>query len=96
MFTNDYDSYRFIADSYGTSWYHSHYSAQLLDGLFGPLVIYGPSHVPFDEDLGPILIQDCKHRIFMIVRFGLLIEVDFHTPSDQIVEKSLLTKCPVA
>ena len=52
-------SYRFTADVYGTSWYHSHYSSQLIDGVYGPLVIYGPSHVPFDHDLGPIVIQDC-------------------------------------
>lgn len=55
-----YNSYRFVADTYGTSWYHSHYGSQLLDGIYGPLVIYGPSHVHFDQDLGPIMIQDCK------------------------------------
>ena len=58
--TDDYPSYRFIADTHGSSWYHSHYEAQLIDGVFGPLVVYGPTHVPFDEDLGPVLIQDCK------------------------------------
>jgi hypothetical protein len=57
--THCHRSYRFQAATYGTSWYHSHYSSQLIDGIFGPLVVYGPSHVPFDEDLGPILIQDC-------------------------------------
>ncbi len=55
--------YRFKADIYGTSWYHSHYSAQYLDGVFGPLVIYGPSHVDFDEDLGPVLLQDCMRGL---------------------------------
>jgi FtsP/CotA-like multicopper oxidase with cupredoxin domain len=34
--------YRFQADLYGTSWWHSHYSAQYSSGAFGPLVIYGP------------------------------------------------------
>lgn len=34
-------TYNFKADLYGTSWWHSHYSAQLADGLFGPMVIYG-------------------------------------------------------
>ena len=59
IYTHCHRSYRFQAATYGTSWYHSHYSSQLIDGIFGPLVVYGPSHVPFDEDLGPILIQDC-------------------------------------
>jgi FtsP/CotA-like multicopper oxidase with cupredoxin domain len=51
--------YRFRADIYGTSWYHSHYSAQYLDGAFGPLIIYGPTDVKFDVDLGPVMLQDC-------------------------------------
>lgn len=59
--------YRFRADIYGTSWYHSHYSAQYLDGAFGPLVIYGPTHVKYDVDLGPILLQDYFHREFFPV-----------------------------
>ena len=32
--------YTFRADQYGSSWYHSHYSAQYSGGLFGPMVIY--------------------------------------------------------
>ena len=36
----DFD-YTFQAGLYGTSWYHSHYSAQYADGLFGPMVIHG-------------------------------------------------------
>ncbi len=47
-------TYAFRADSYGTSWYHSHVSAQYIDGIFGPLVIYGlvPSfHLPFQRHL---------------------------------------------
>ncbi len=31
-------TYSFTADLYGTSWYHSHYSAQYAGGLFGPMV----------------------------------------------------------
>lgn len=34
-------TYSFTAEAYGTSWYHSHVSAQYIDGLFGPLVVYG-------------------------------------------------------
>ena len=34
-------TYTFDALTYGTTWYHSHYSAQYADGLLGPLIIYG-------------------------------------------------------
>ena len=34
-------TYTFQATVYGTSWYHSHYSAQYADGLAGPIVIHG-------------------------------------------------------
>ena len=49
-------TYQFRADLYGTSWYHSHYSGQYAGGLFGPMVIYGPKNVPYDVDLGPIML----------------------------------------
>ncbi len=54
--------YEFRADSYGTTWYHSHYDAQYADGLAGPMLIYGPSHVPYEIDLGPIMVSDYSHR----------------------------------
>jgi FtsP/CotA-like multicopper oxidase with cupredoxin domain len=53
-------TYSFIADSYGTSWYHSHFSAQYADGVLGAMVIYGPSHANYDYDLGPILLVSYK------------------------------------
>ena len=53
--------YSFKADLYGTSWYHSHYSAQYTGGLFGPMIIYGPKNADYDTDLGPILLTDCFH-----------------------------------
>lgn len=41
-------TYSFTADLYGTSWYHSHYSAQYSGGLLGPMIIHGPSTLPYD------------------------------------------------
>jgi FtsP/CotA-like multicopper oxidase with cupredoxin domain len=41
-------TYSFIADLYGTSWYHSHYSAQYAGGLIGPMIIHGPDTVKYD------------------------------------------------
>ena len=34
-------TYSFRAEAYGTSWYHSHVSPQYIDGLFGPMIVYG-------------------------------------------------------
>ena len=61
-------TYSFIADLYGTSWYHSHYSAQYAAGLFGAMIIHGPSQVRYDYDVGPILLSDWYHtEYFKIV-----------------------------
>ena len=53
--------YSFKADLYGTSWYHSHYSAQYAGGLFGPMIIYGPENTNYDIDLGPVMLTDYYH-----------------------------------
>lgn len=55
-------TYTFIADLYGTTWYHSHFSAQYAQGLVGPLIIHGPDTVPYDIDLGPVLLSDWYHE----------------------------------
>ncbi|CAK3940089.1 multicopper oxidase [Lecanosticta acicola] len=63
-------TYRFRADLPGTSWYHSHYSAQMAGGLFGPLIIYGPTdNTQYDEDLGPVMVNDWYHtEYFQLVQ----------------------------
>jgi len=50
-------TYRFQADLYGTTWWHSHYSSQYGSGLFGPMVIYGPKNKDYDSDLGMPLLS---------------------------------------
>ena len=54
-------TYTFNADLYGTSWYHSHYSAQYAGGLFGPMIIHGPKNVPYDIDVGAVMLSDWFH-----------------------------------
>ena len=54
--------YNFKADLYGSSWYHSHYSAQYAGGLLGPMIIRGPTHVDYDVDIGPVLLTDYYHQ----------------------------------
>ncbi|ELR04443.1 hypothetical protein GMDG_06756 [Pseudogymnoascus destructans 20631-21] len=65
-------TYRFRADVYGTTWYHAHYSAQYSAGLTGALIIYGPSHIKYDEDLGPIMLQDWYHKDYYTVVEGVM------------------------
>lgn len=55
-------TYSYLADLYGTSWYHAHYSAQYAAGLFGAIIIHGPSNANYDVDLGPVLLTDYYHR----------------------------------
>ncbi|KAL3440209.1 Cupredoxin [Aspergillus insuetus] len=60
-------TYRFRATQYGTSWYHSHFSLQMADGLYGPLVIRGPSTANYDVDLGPVFVTDWYHKSAFIL-----------------------------
>ncbi|KAF4632077.1 hypothetical protein G7Y89_g6052 [Cudoniella acicularis] len=60
-------TYSFIADLYGTTWYHSHYSAQYAGGLIGPLIVHGPETVRYDIDKGPIILSDYYHRPYLSI-----------------------------
>lgn len=55
-------TYKFHADQYGTTWYHSHFSVQYSNGLHGPLIINGPATADYDEDLGAIFVTDWDHE----------------------------------
>ncbi|KAI1263856.1 multicopper oxidase [Xylariaceae sp. FL1019] len=55
-------TYKFRAELHGTSWYHSHYSAQYSGGMYGPIVVYGPRNAKYDIDLGPIMVNDWYHE----------------------------------
>ncbi|KAJ6089707.1 hypothetical protein N7467_004923 [Penicillium canescens] len=55
-------TYKFHADQYGTSWYHSHFSMQYSNGLYGALIINGPATADYDEDLGAVFITDWDHE----------------------------------
>ncbi|KAK0516994.1 hypothetical protein JMJ35_000149 [Cladonia borealis] len=60
-------TYRFRADQYGTSWYHSHYSSQYAGGILGPMIIHGPSNYDYDIDLGPVFLQDWFHKDYFTI-----------------------------
>ncbi|KAI2624506.1 multicopper oxidase [Xylaria nigripes] len=69
-------TYRFQAEVYGTSWWHSHYSAQYTAGLWGPMTIYGPNHVDYDVDIGPIMLGDYYHSEYLDVVAAAVTTVD--------------------
>ncbi|KAI1299759.1 laccase [Xylaria venustula] len=51
-------TYKFRLTQYGTTWYHSHFSSQYTDGVFGAIQIDGPSSANYDIDLGVYPIND--------------------------------------
>ncbi|KAF8534127.1 Cupredoxin, partial [Trichophaea hybrida] len=60
-------TYEFQATQYGHSWYHSHYSLQYPDGLYGPLVIHGPTSENWDIDSGVLMLSDWIHLNAFVV-----------------------------
>ncbi|KAK5733302.1 laccase, multicopper oxidase, benzenediol:oxygen oxidorectuctase [Elasticomyces elasticus] len=50
--------YRFKCTQFGTSWYHSHFSAQYGDGVVGAIVIDGPATSNYDDDMGTMTLTD--------------------------------------
>lgn len=51
-------TYTFTLRQYGTTWYHSHFSSQYANGVFGAIQINGPSSANYDVDLGVYPIND--------------------------------------
>jgi FtsP/CotA-like multicopper oxidase with cupredoxin domain len=60
-------TYKFRADLYGTSWYHSHYSAQYTGGALGPIVVHGPQTAAYDIDIGPVILSDWYHDDYFTI-----------------------------
>jgi hypothetical protein len=54
-------TYSFRLEQYGSTWYHSHFTLQYAEGLFGPLVINGPASADYDDDLGTLFLSDWSH-----------------------------------
>ncbi|EDU41729.1 SufI multicopper oxidase [Pyrenophora tritici-repentis] len=54
----DSKTYEFTCTEYGTTWFHSHFGAQMADGLVGTIQINGPATADYDVDLGVMPISD--------------------------------------
>ncbi|KAF3021461.1 hypothetical protein E8E14_008956 [Neopestalotiopsis sp. 37M] len=55
-------TYTWRATQYGTTWYHSHFSLQAWNGVFGGVVIRGPASSSYDEDRGVLFLNDWYHQ----------------------------------
>ncbi|KAK4095797.1 multicopper oxidase [Parathielavia hyrcaniae] len=53
-------TYRWRATTHGASWWHGHHALQYGGGLWGPIVVHGPSQA-HDIDLGPVTLSDYYH-----------------------------------
>ncbi|KAK4220959.1 multicopper oxidase-domain-containing protein [Podospora fimiseda] len=58
---NETMTYRFRVTQYGSTWYHSHFSLQYSEGLFGGMIFNGPTTANYDVDLGNLFLQDWGH-----------------------------------
>ncbi|PSN75624.1 putative multicopper oxidase [Corynespora cassiicola Philippines] len=79
-------TYRFRAEAAGTTMYHSHFSAQYMDGVFGGLIIHGPRAEKFDIDMGPIFLTDYSHTDYL----GYLLRVYDIPPTFLPIENNLI------
>ncbi|KAK6224209.1 hypothetical protein LQW54_000358 [Pestalotiopsis sp. IQ-011] len=55
-------TYTWKAEQYGSSWYHSHFSLQAWQGIFGGILINGPATANYDVDLGNLFLNDWSHQ----------------------------------
>ena len=76
-------TYRWQANQYGTTWWHSHYSSQYSSGVQGPLVIYGPPSTYYDVDLGPVILTDWYHEPYENIVARLLSDYSNITATGQ-------------
>ena len=89
------NSYRFRADQYGTSWYHSHYSSQYAGGILGPMIIHGPGNYDYDIDLGPVFLQDCNSHPLCSKKRQSDNDLGFHKDYFTIVEQRRSLMVPI-
>lgn len=55
-------TYTFKLTQHGTTWYHSHYTTQYGEGLYGGLIINGPASADYDTDLGTYMVNDWYYQ----------------------------------
>ncbi|KAB8226351.1 Cupredoxin [Aspergillus novoparasiticus] len=78
-------TYTWRAAQYGTGFYHSHFSLQAWEGVFGGIVIHGPATGEYDEDLGVLFLNDWPHRTFNEMYMGQI-----RNPAPPVIDTGLI------
>ncbi|KAF2642709.1 hypothetical protein P280DRAFT_396548 [Massarina eburnea CBS 473.64] len=60
-------TYTWLATQFGTTWFHSHFSAQYGDGATGQIIIDGPASSNYDIDLGAMPLTDWYYQDSWVV-----------------------------
>ncbi|KAJ5476195.1 CAZyme family AA1 [Penicillium sp. IBT 31633x] len=55
-------TYKWRAEQYGSSWYHSHIGLQAWEGVFGGIIVNGPATANYDVDKGSLFLTDWSHQ----------------------------------
>lgn len=55
-------TYKWRAEQYGSSWYHSHIGLQAWQGVFGGIIVNGPATADYDVDKGSLFLTDWSHQ----------------------------------
>ena len=77
--------YHFLAEQYGTSWYHSHFGVQVANGPLGAIQINGPSSRNYDVDLGALQVADWYYGSADTIGAALNMVVAPPPPSDNVL-----------
>jgi FtsP/CotA-like multicopper oxidase with cupredoxin domain len=65
-------TYEWKATQYGTTWYHSHHTAQYGEGALGTIIIDGPATANYDEDLGVLPLTDWFYQQVFTLLWGAI------------------------
>lgn len=83
-------TYTFNLTQHGTTWYHSHLSAQYGDGILGALVINGPATSNYDIDLGSYTVTDWYYQTAFVESDIANINFNNPTPSGPLPGDNIL------
>jgi FtsP/CotA-like multicopper oxidase with cupredoxin domain len=67
-----------------------------MDGLYGPMIVYGPSHQPYDIDLGPVMVSDYSHQAYFEMLENILLSPPhFPTVHNNLINGKGIFDCSV-
>ncbi|KAF1817586.1 laccase precursor [Eremomyces bilateralis CBS 781.70] len=78
-------TYEFKATQHGTTWYHSHHSAQYGEGVVGTIIIDGPANTNYNTDLGVLPLSDWYYDQTWMLLWRALYGGGLPPPSDTVL-----------